>query len=172
MSGENRTWCNSVPGAIVYQGTDNRVLTNVRSNFPVLLMVFRAPSFPRSQLRYFSRAVKDFSEVVKSSVDSRTDWNMIALCRGQLGEPEAAEEAYRRALAIDPSFKVRASTATAHRPLSLCVSVVFRSTTSWETNRTCDFDTSLAVQYVPVYILWRVICSIFDYVIICAQDGR
>lgn len=57
-------------------------------------------------MRYFSRAVLDFSEVVKSSVDSKTDWNMMALCRGQLGEPEAAEEAYRQALAIDPSFKV------------------------------------------------------------------
>ncbi|CAM9274638.1 unnamed protein product [Scytosiphon promiscuus] len=57
------------------------------------------------KLGYFSRAVSDFSEVVKSTVDSKTDWNMIALCRGQLGEPEAAEEAYRRALAIDPSFK-------------------------------------------------------------------
>eukprot|EP00752_Nemacystus_decipiens_P001790 g1729.t1 len=57
------------------------------------------------KLRYFSRAVLDFSEVVKSSVDSKTDWNMIGLCRGQLGEPEAGEEAYRRALAIDPSFK-------------------------------------------------------------------
>ncbi|CAB1105083.1 unnamed protein product [Ectocarpus sp. CCAP 1310/34] len=57
------------------------------------------------KLRYFSRAVSDFSEVVKSSVDSKTDWNMMALCRGQLGEPEAAEEAYRQALAIDPSYK-------------------------------------------------------------------
>lgn len=51
----------------------------------------------------------DFGEVVKSIVDSKVDWNMIGLCRGQLGEPEAATEAYRRALAIDPSFKAWAA---------------------------------------------------------------
>lgn len=65
------------------------------------------------QLRYFNRAVLDFSEVVKSIVDAKTDWNMIGLCRGQLGEPHASEEAYRRALAIDPSFKVTADVCCA-----------------------------------------------------------
>lgn len=72
-------------------------------------LIFRHPpphALTRAQLRYFNRAVSDFSEVVKSSVDSKTDWNMIGLCQGQLGEPDAAEEAYGRALAIDPSFKV------------------------------------------------------------------
>lgn len=48
----------------------------------------------------------DFDEVVKSNVDSKVDWNMIGLCRAQLGEPSAAAQAYRRALAVDPSFKV------------------------------------------------------------------
>lgn len=57
------------------------------------------------KLRYFKRALKDFSEVTRSIVDSKVDWNMIGLCRGQLGEPEASEEAYRRSLAIDPTFK-------------------------------------------------------------------
>lgn len=135
--------------AMVHQRTDNRVQYSQASNpFPPFYSlrvlqaqtlvasvhscaagdVFdfsRALPFSRSQLRYFSRAVKDFSEVVKSSVDSRTDWNMIALCRGQLGEPEAAEEAYRRALAIDPSFKVRATCNRTQASLS----AVFRSTT-------------------------------------------
>lgn len=55
---------------------------------------------------YFTRAALDFGEVVKSSVDAKTDWNMIGLCRAQLGEPVAAEKAYRRALSIDVSFKV------------------------------------------------------------------
>lgn len=68
--------------------------------------------------------------MVKSSVDSRTDWNMIALCRGQLGEPEAAEEAYRRALAIDPSFKVRASVCS------------FKERNLQEMNRTGDVEIS------------------------------
>lgn len=58
-----------------------------------------------SQLRYFNRAVLDFSEVVRSVVDSKADWNMIGLCRGQLGEPQASADAYRRALSIDHSFK-------------------------------------------------------------------
>lgn len=31
---------------------------------------------------------------------------MIGLCRGQLGEPEVSAKAYRRALLIDPTFKV------------------------------------------------------------------
>lgn len=59
------------------------------------------------QLRYFNRAVLDFGEVVRSTVDSKVDWNMIGLCRGQLGEPEASEEAYNRAITIADSFKAR-----------------------------------------------------------------
>lgn len=39
-------------------------------------------------------------------MDSKVDWNMMGLCRGQLGEPEAGEKAFRQALAIDPGFKV------------------------------------------------------------------
>lgn len=110
-----------------FQTLSNRCL-------PCLLLCFRwrngllalpapptpTPTLTRAQLRYFSRAVLDLSEVVKSNVDSKTDWNMIGLCRGQLGEPEAAEEAYRRALAIDPSFKVRGKTQLLDAQCGVC----------------------------------------------------
>ena len=50
----------------------------------------------------------DFGEVVKSNVDSKVDWNMIGLCRRQLGEADVSAKAFRRALVIDPKFKVKA----------------------------------------------------------------
>lgn len=83
----------------------------------------------------------DFGEVVTSSVDSKTDWNMIALCRAQLGEPIAAENAYRQALLIDASFKARINDETS--------TIIFMIT---RTERMMYVSKLWNIQYIYIYI--------------------